>query len=69
MKDAIVLGLWFVFWGSLLFGYVKTAERKERAKDRAWSAECAHGMHGACTYEDCDCRCHRESRIEGMDAL
>lgn len=24
------------------------------------SAECAHGMHSACDYEDCACPCHRE---------
>jgi hypothetical protein len=22
------------------------------------SAECRYGSHGACTYEDCACRCH-----------
>ncbi len=24
------------------------------------SAECIHGMHASCEYEDCACRCHME---------
>ena len=24
------------------------------------SAECLHGMHSSCTYEDCACTCHMD---------
>lgn len=24
------------------------------------SAECIHGFHGSCCYEDCACKCHSD---------
>lgn len=32
------------------------------------SAECIHGMHSACTYEDCACGCHFVEDLDEFDA-
>ncbi len=29
-----------------------------------YSPECYNGMHSACAYEDCACRCHLYDRLE-----